>query len=307
MAVCPECKFNNLAKQQRCLMCKADLPEEEPATEPHPDHTRTLSRAAQLKLEKPAPAASSYERENIDLDTLVGWIVCEPLLPIPLAPGSSMLIGRSSDADLVLRAKGVSRKHAMIKVLGKTMQLEDLGSANGTFLNGKRMPRATLRAGDVVSIGTYEIHIQSRDSISSLDDDGLDADGTAVLAPTLIASGTLRPGALAEVLQGFEFNEKTGTLKIMCGTLRGTLVVEAGKPLWAAVGSSEDQEAIFRMLDLVEGRYTFSSVLENDDQRRISLTITGLLLEASRRLDQSMDDIVRVDNLVDSRAETSEG
>jgi ABC transport system ATP-binding/permease protein len=65
-------------------------------------------------------------------------------------------IGRNEDNDIVLRDLNVSRKHAEVRQTGGTFEVFDLGSANGTYLNGQRITRAVLRPGDLVSIGRHQ-------------------------------------------------------------------------------------------------------------------------------------------------------
>lgn len=63
-------------------------------------------------------------------------------------------IGRSVTADLPLEADGVSRKHAKVVEVGRSQfDLIDLGSTNGTFLNGRRVEMAPLREGDRIGVG----------------------------------------------------------------------------------------------------------------------------------------------------------
>jgi hypothetical protein len=66
-----------------------------------------------------------------------------------------MSIGRESNNDIILKDSGISRNHARISRKGGVFVLEDLGSANGTFVNQQRLtaPR-TLVAGDEIGLGT---------------------------------------------------------------------------------------------------------------------------------------------------------
>ena len=71
-----------------------------------------------------------------------------------LAAGSETLIGRGDDADLPLLEERVSRKHARVRVQSDGgVLLEDLGSSNGTFVNGVRAKKQELRDGDRIQIG----------------------------------------------------------------------------------------------------------------------------------------------------------
>lgn len=69
-----------------------------------------------------------------------------------------MTIGRADDADLQVRDDGVSRLHARLSVgADGSVEIADLGSRNGTHVNGKRVERATLADGDKILIGSLTI------------------------------------------------------------------------------------------------------------------------------------------------------
>jgi pSer/pThr/pTyr-binding forkhead associated (FHA) protein len=72
----------------------------------------------------------------------------------PLEDGRQIVIGRSSDLDMVLVEEMVSRRHAQISMSGGAITIEDLGSTNGTFVNGEKIQHASLREGDRVLVGT---------------------------------------------------------------------------------------------------------------------------------------------------------
>ncbi|MBN2148313.1 MAG: FHA domain-containing protein [Anaerolineales bacterium] len=66
----------------------------------------------------------------------------------------SFTIGREAGNDIVISDADVSRKHATLTLQGDTYLLEDLGSTNGTFVNGERIAGPTiLTVGDMVSFG----------------------------------------------------------------------------------------------------------------------------------------------------------
>ena len=68
--------------------------------------------------------------------------------------GDQLTIGRDATNDIVINDAEVSRRHARLTFQGGKYVLEDLGSTNGTFVNGQRLagPRV-LKAGEVVSFG----------------------------------------------------------------------------------------------------------------------------------------------------------
>ena len=67
--------------------------------------------------------------------------------------GDSIMVGRDRTCEIVLAHPAVSRRHARITLTGQAPLLEDLKSANGTYVNNARIDRANLKAGDVVRFG----------------------------------------------------------------------------------------------------------------------------------------------------------
>jgi diguanylate cyclase (GGDEF)-like protein len=68
------------------------------------------------------------------------------------------VLGRSSDAQFQVEDDGISRKHAKVVAIGDgRFQLVDLGSTNGTFLNGLKVSSATLHDGDKIQIGSNTV------------------------------------------------------------------------------------------------------------------------------------------------------
>jgi pSer/pThr/pTyr-binding forkhead associated (FHA) protein len=79
--------------------------------------------------------------------------------PAPLRPGVTT-IGRSSANDIVIDSLLVSRRHARLECTGEQCAVEDLGSANGLFVNGKRVSHAVLNPGDRLRIGDVDLTFQ---------------------------------------------------------------------------------------------------------------------------------------------------
>lgn len=73
---------------------------------------------------------------------------------------ASTVIGRGRTADLVLSEATISRAHALLGFRGETPFMQDLGSTNGTLLNGKREQQATLRDGDELRMGRLVLRIR---------------------------------------------------------------------------------------------------------------------------------------------------
>jgi len=72
----------------------------------------------------------------------------------PLEDNREIIVGRSSDLDMVLVEEMVSRRHARIQLVGGYVNVDDLGSTNGTFVNGERVTHAELQEGDRILIGS---------------------------------------------------------------------------------------------------------------------------------------------------------
>jgi len=67
--------------------------------------------------------------------------------------GDTVMVGRDRTCAIVLSHPAVSRRHARITLSGTTPLLEDLQSANGTYVNNTRVDRVVLKPGDVVRFG----------------------------------------------------------------------------------------------------------------------------------------------------------
>jgi pSer/pThr/pTyr-binding forkhead associated (FHA) protein len=75
-----------------------------------------------------------------------------------ILPGNVRTLGRSSGADFIVDAALVSRVHCRLTALQDGgLELVDLESTNGTFVNGERVARARLASGDRLQIGRLEL------------------------------------------------------------------------------------------------------------------------------------------------------
>ncbi|HEX5068626.1 MAG TPA: FHA domain-containing protein [Vicinamibacterales bacterium] len=85
-----------------------------------------------------------------------GWILesHDPDLIVRLPPGANKTLGRAIPADFIVDANLVSRVHCRLHANDRDeLRVEDLGSTNGTLVNGTRVDRAVLRTGDVLTVG----------------------------------------------------------------------------------------------------------------------------------------------------------
>ena len=94
---------------------------------------------------------------------MAGWILqsrSEPPITLRVPAGGIKTIGRTARADFIVDAALVSRIHCRLTA-DRTDQLvvEDLGSTNGTIVNGKKVDRVVLRPGDRLTVGRIEFEI----------------------------------------------------------------------------------------------------------------------------------------------------
>ena len=68
-----------------------------------------------------------------------------------------LTIGRDPGADIFLNDVTVSRDHAVLEMVGSSVQVSDAGSLNGTYVNGLCVDAAILSPGDVVQIGMFQM------------------------------------------------------------------------------------------------------------------------------------------------------
>ena len=75
-----------------------------------------------------------------------------------ILPGNARTLGRATGADFILDAALVSRVHCRITALPSgELELKDLESTNGTFVNGQRVDQARLSPGDKIQVGRMEL------------------------------------------------------------------------------------------------------------------------------------------------------
>jgi len=85
-----------------------------------------------------------------------GWILesTDPPTTLRVTPGAVKTVGRTARADFIVEAPLVSRLHCRLTAdASDQLVVDDLGSTNGTLVNGERVDRAVLRTGDVLTVG----------------------------------------------------------------------------------------------------------------------------------------------------------
>jgi pSer/pThr/pTyr-binding forkhead associated (FHA) protein len=80
-----------------------------------------------------------------------------------LPAGSIKTIGRAPGADMIVDAALVSRVHCRLEAGPDGIDVVDLSSTNGTFVNNKRIERAAVSTGDRIRVGRVELSIERAD------------------------------------------------------------------------------------------------------------------------------------------------
>lgn len=156
------------------------LPEEfDDAAPPTPAAPAVPPAPAVTPPPPPAPAAEEDDVEAVE------EIVDEPVAAAPSAPAvepapptpswtltwsggslpigdAPLVIGRSRDCEVVVADGNVSRRHAEVARAPEGFVVRDLESTNGTLVNGRRIRRAVVGAGDDITVGTTTLRIERR-------------------------------------------------------------------------------------------------------------------------------------------------
>ena len=209
----------------------------------------------------------------------------------PLPEAGEIVIGRSSELDMVLVEDMVSRRHAKISVEGGDIFLEDLGSTNGSFVNGEKISRTKLAEGDRILIGTSIIKVVASDGSASVQDAREKMHAAASVRPSAASTmtGSIAEVALPDLLQLFAASKKTGVLQITTPTDVGSVYLEDGMVRFAVVNGDESvppEKAFYRVLVWETGTFDLLPQVDRDFPSEITGSIEGLLMEGMRQLDE---------------------
>jgi hypothetical protein len=203
---------------------------------------------------------------------------------VDLTPGQRLTLGRSNLAGLTIPSHNVSRNHAEIFWDGDAPMIRDLGSSNGTWVNGSQISRQPLEDGDELVIGplrcTYRC-VGPRGDFGQL----RKRLATGRLRGKMTASalsGDLAETDMFDLLAMLELKQRSGSLTVKSPRGMCTVVLQNGAPRFAQAGVITGHDAIFDLLQWVEGQFRFAPTLE-DPTPNVQVTITQILQEAKRR------------------------
>jgi len=164
MIICPNCQHKEMSGAIYCSKCGAQLIDMTIAT--HKIHTAEARQVAQRDAGRTQPPPPAH------LQSWISLYMIESGQILPLADRTEFTLGRSAegqpivpDVDLSPQnayANGVSRLHAVLKLIQEQIVIMDLGSSNGTYLNGSRLPpyvETPVVHGDVVYLGKLKIQV----------------------------------------------------------------------------------------------------------------------------------------------------
>ncbi len=136
--------------------------------------------------------------------------------------GERLTIGRKPENDIQIDNLAVSGKHALIITILDDSFLEDLGSTNGTYVNGKLIKKHALKDGDVIAIGKHELKYVNENA--STDDDEFEK--------TMI----IKPGSASAAVAAAKAAEQAGAGAISPQPTPQTAAAQATPPVGMPLG-----------------------------------------------------------------------
>lgn len=136
---------------------------------------------------------------------------------------SEVLIGRSTECDVLLDNAGVSRTHAKVLRQGNQLQVVDLNSGNGTFVNGKSVNEAAVTSTDTIGIGKFTLTMKLADEALPESTPQPTAETNGVVSSTVF----LRPEETRKIL---EKTQVGGPKPAVATPIRPTPKEESARP-----------------------------------------------------------------------------
>ena len=215
----------------------------------------------------------------------------------PLVKGREIVIGRSSELDMVLIEDMVSRRHAKIQTTEDEIAIMDMGSTNGTFVNGEKVKKARLKEGDRILIGTSIMKLVTVDPATTVSEaearNQLEKRGQQAAMRTQVTnramSGNIEEIPLPDLLQLFSTSKRTGVLTLKGPQGSGEIYLRKGQIYFATIDDAYDlspQKAAYRILTWEKGAFELDSSESKTVLEEITESTEGLLMEGMRLLDE---------------------
>jgi hypothetical protein len=214
----------------------------------------------------------------------------------PLPAEKEIVIGRGGELDIVLVEDMVSRKHAKITTQQGKIVIQDLGSTNGTFVNGEKIKRARLKEGDRVLIGTSILKLisaaEAKNQISGSREqmnEALEAISKMSAGKTDVTKGTIDELPLPDVLTLISSNKKSGVLDVKGEADEGRVYFKGGRIFYAILNDNEDlgpTKALFRMVAFETGRYELRGATDEEFMLELEVPTDQLVADAVREVNE---------------------
>lgn len=219
-------------------------------------------------------------------------LFCPPHPPVEIPAGRRVSVGRGAACQLSIPRDDVSRRHCEVWRDGESFRVRDLGSTNGTYVNGQRIEEErALDPGDRLEVGSSLLTCCWLEGpVGDLGERDSDATRTTVVRERSPARDVLR-GDLEEiptfvVLQMLEVGRKTGVLTIESEPGGGRIWLAGGSPVHAETEKKAGLEAALELVGCERGRFSFEPGARAPE-RTISAGITEILIEGSRLADEA--------------------
>ena len=208
----------------------------------------------------------------------------------PLPANREIVVGRSSELDMVLVEDMVSRRHAKIIVSDEQIVIQDLGSTNGTFVNGEKIKRAKLNEGDRILIGTSIIKLVAADPASAgASLQKMEAQARSRSTQPRTMSGSIEEVPLPDLMQLFSTSKKSGVLVIRTDEAEGKIFLEKGAIVFGSVNDQEEVpplKSLIRILTWERGSFDMDPAIERQFPTKLDISTEGILMEAFRQIDE---------------------
>jgi hypothetical protein len=203
----------------------------------------------------------------------------------PLKGDKQIVIGRVS-ADMVLAEDMVSRKHAKITLNdGGKITIEDLGSTNGTFVNGEKVKQARLKEGDRILIGTSILKLVHQRGAGG---PTLEEAAAAQARRPSAITGKIEEVPLPDVLQLLRTSKKSAVLLVRSDQ-HGRIYLREGRVYYAVIDDNHELSPVksfCRMLTWEKGDFELSAEPPRDFPVEIQQPLEALLIDGVRQLDE---------------------
>ena len=212
----------------------------------------------------------------------------------PLRTDKQVVIGRSSELDMVLVEDMVSRKHAKITVQAGKITIEDLGSTNGTFVNGEKVKTARLKEGDRILIGTSILKVIRQGAGPELNDAQVKqkledlAAVQASKATKTAMTGKLEEVPLPDLLQLFQTSKKNGVL-VVTNEHEAKIFMRQGRVYYAVIDENHELgpgKSFNRILTWEKGDFELRPPDDQSFLTELDSSTEALLMEGMRLMDE---------------------